>query len=69
MKFSTQAAGALLITLQKCLMEERDIVELLTEWDMEEKDGEIFVLNPPTFSPNNTENNDTQGSFIVPETN
>ena len=68
MKFSTQAAGALLMTLQKCLMEERDIVELLSGWEMEEKDGEIFVLNPPTFSPNNTEENKTQGAFIVPET-
>ncbi len=67
MKFSTQAAGALLMTLQKCLMEERDIVELLSEWEMEENDGEIFVLNPPTFSPNNTEETQTKGAFIVPE--
>jgi|ETNvirenome_6_85_1030632.scaffolds.fasta_scaffold36586_2 hypothetical protein len=50
MKFSTQATGALLMTLQKCLIEETDIVELLNEWDLESRDGEIFVLNPPVFS-------------------
>jgi len=52
MKFSTQATGALLMTLQKCLMEETDIMDLLTEWEMEERDGEVFVLNPPTLSVN-----------------
>mgnify|MGYP003664767115 CR=1 FL=1 len=47
MKFSTQATGALLMTLQKCLLEETDIVELINEWNLE---GELYVLNPPTLS-------------------
>ena len=50
MRFSTQATGALLMTLQKCLLEETDIVELLNEWNLEEREGELYVLNPPTFS-------------------
>ena len=50
MKFSTQATGALLMTLQKCLLEETDIVELLNEWNFEEREGELYVLNPPIFS-------------------
>jgi len=47
MKLSDQAVGALLMTLQKCLSEQSDITELLSDWNLEEKDGEIYVLNPP----------------------
>ena len=49
MKLSNQAVGALLMTLQKCLAEETDITELLADWDLEVKDDEIYVTNPPTF--------------------
>ena len=47
LKLSNQAVGALLMTLQKCLSEETDITELLREWKLENKDGELIVLNPP----------------------
>jgi hypothetical protein len=47
MKLSNQAIGALLMTLQKCLAEEIDITELLADWDLEVKDEEVFVVNPP----------------------
>lgn len=50
MKLSSQAVGALLMTLQKCLAEETDITELLTEWKLEVKDDEVIVINPPSFS-------------------
>jgi hypothetical protein len=59
-KLSEQACGALLMTLQKCLAEETDIVELLKEWDIEVKDNQIYVQNPPTFEV-------TKPSFEVPE--
>jgi hypothetical protein len=49
MKLSDQAVGALLMTLQKCLSEETDITELLAEWNLDVKDGEIVVVNPPSF--------------------
>jgi|TARA_R100000152_G_C6689796_1_gene121671 hypothetical protein len=49
MKFSNQAVGALLMTLQKCLSEQTDITELLSEWNLEVKDEEIVVTNPPSF--------------------
>jgi hypothetical protein len=52
MKLSNQAVGALLMTLQKCLAEETDITELLADWDLEIKDEEIFVTNPPMVSGN-----------------
>ena len=47
MKLSSQAVGALLITLQKCLSEQVDITDLLKDWNLEERDNEIYVLNPP----------------------
>ena len=52
MKLSNQAVGALLMTLQKCLAEETDITELLADWDLEIKDEEIFVTNPPMVKGN-----------------
>jgi hypothetical protein len=56
MKFSNQAVTSLMMTLQKCLLEEVDIVELLSGWEMTEKDGEIFVTNTPTVKVDNTTN-------------
>tara|TARA_Y100000592_G_C5336180_1_gene251969 strand:+ start:199 stop:399 length:201 start_codon:yes stop_codon:yes gene_type:complete len=49
MKLSDQAIGALLMTLQKCLAEETDITELLKNWRLSEDNGEINVVNPPSF--------------------
>ena len=51
MKLSNQAVGALLMTLQKCLTDQEDITELLGEWDLDIKNDEIIVLNPPAFKP------------------
>ena len=47
MKLSNQAIGALLMTLQKCLAEETDITELLSQWEVDVQEGEVVVLNPP----------------------
>lgn len=55
MKLSNQAIGALLMTLQKCLAEETDITELLADWDLEIKDKEIYVTNPPNFKAQTNE--------------
>jgi len=49
MKLSKQAVGTLLMTLQKCLIEETDITVLLEEWDLEVRDDEVWVSNPPEF--------------------
>jgi len=48
LKLSSQAVGALLMTLQKCLSEETDITELLRDWELENQEGKLVVLNPPT---------------------
>jgi len=54
MRLSDQAVGALLMTLQKCLAEQTDITDLLSEWDLGVKGDEIIVLNPPSVSVNAT---------------
>ena len=56
MKLSDQAIGALLMTLQKCLAEESDITELLSDWVLETKEDQVFVVNPPTVKPTTDEN-------------
>ena len=50
MKLSNQAVGALLITLQKCLTEQTDITDLLSNWDLEIKNNELVVTNPPAIT-------------------
>ena len=50
MKLSDQAVGALMMALQKCIMEQTDIVPLLGEMDFTSDDsGELIVENPPKF--------------------
>ena len=50
MKLSNQAKGALMMALQKCLLEETDIVPLLESMDFELTPGDddsLIVANPP----------------------
>jgi len=50
MKLSDQAVGALMMALQKCLMDQLDIVPILSEMDFTATDGgELVVENPPNF--------------------
>jgi hypothetical protein len=48
MKLSNQAIGAVMMALQKSLMEQTDIVPVLQNFQLEETDnGEVVVTNPP----------------------
>jgi hypothetical protein len=51
-KFSDQAIGALMMALQKSLMEQTDIVPVLKGFNLVvsggDEDQEIVVVNPPT---------------------
>ena len=49
MKLSDQAMGALMMVLQKCLMEQSDIVPMLKELDFVKDGDELSVENPPTL--------------------
>lgn len=50
MQLSDQAAGALLLALQKCLWEQVDIMPLLKEMVFEASDDGLVVVNPPVVS-------------------
>lgn len=48
MKLSNQAVGAVMMALQKSLLEQSDIVPVLRNFELEVMDnGEIMVKNPP----------------------
>ena len=50
MKLSDQAMGSLMMVLQKCLMEQSDIIPMLKDLDfVVTVDDEISVTNPPTL--------------------
>lgn len=58
MKLSNQAMGAIMMALQKSLLEQSDIVPTLKDFDFQLVDGEgLVVNNPPTFKMNSTEEN------------
>ena len=47
-KFSDQAIGAIMMALQKSLMEQSDIVPVLRGFKLEVDDtGEVVIVNPP----------------------
>ena len=50
MKLSDQALGAVMMALQKSLLEQSDIVPVLKEFKLaEDASGDLVVLNPPLF--------------------
>jgi len=55
MKLSDQALGAVMMALQKSLLEQSDIVPVLKGFELEEQDGELVVKNPPTVKMENLE--------------
>lgn len=47
MKFSKQAVGAVMMALQKSLMEQSDIVPVLENFKVKLSGDGLIVLNPP----------------------
>ena len=47
LKLSDEALGAVMLALQKSLLEQSDIVPVLEGFDFILKDGDLFVKNPP----------------------
>ena len=49
MKFSKQAMGAIMMALQNSILEQTDIVPVLTSFNFQLNDQEeLIVLNPPS---------------------
>ena len=52
---SNQAVGAIMMALQRSLMEQTDIVPTLTGFQIQIDDSnQLVVMNPPTVHVNNT---------------
>lgn len=63
MKLSNQAVGAVMMALQKSLLEQSDIVPVLRGFKLEVDDtGEVVVTNPPVVD---TSKGTTQKSRVV----
>ena len=50
MKLSDQALGAVMMALQKSLLEQSDIVPMLKDFNLTEQQGELVVTNPPSVN-------------------
>lgn len=70
MKLSNQALGAIMMALQKSLLEQTDIVPVLKDFDFQtDEDERLSVMNPPNFiiegerhDPSTIEKKSTVGS-------
>ena len=68
MKLTNQAVGAIMMALQKSLLEQSDIVPVLKEMDFvldsnsDEEEG-LAVLNPPVVSLEGTDLGEMLGSL------
>ena len=47
LQLSDQAVGALMMALQKSLMEQSDIVPVIKSFKLKESDVGLMVMNPP----------------------
>ena len=48
LKLSDEALGAVMLALQKSLMEQSDIIPVLKGFDFKiNKDEELYIMNPP----------------------
>ena len=66
MKLSNQAMGAVMLALQKALLEQSDIVPVLQQFNFQlGENEELIVLNPPTFSIDNEESNFEEKNHTV----
>lgn len=53
LKLSDEALGAVMMALQKSLMEQSNIVPVLKGFDFQTNEkNELFVMNPPMFKMN-----------------
>jgi len=63
-KLSSQAIGAIMMALQKSLIEQTDIVPTLQGFEIQVDDsGELLVMNPPTFEVPETKKQNIETSI------
>ena len=68
MTLSNQALGAIMMALQKSLMEQSDIVPLLQGFEFVDTTEGLTVQNPPAFQVKNTEfNKQKEEGILTPD--
>tara|TARA_A100001391_G_scaffold188910_2_gene159829 strand:+ start:392 stop:613 length:222 start_codon:yes stop_codon:yes gene_type:complete len=72
MKLSNQAIGALMMALQKSLMEQSDIVPMLKEMNLQldpedQSQSTLVVTNPPVVSLDGVTVSDTEEALTMEE--
>jgi hypothetical protein len=72
MKLSNQAIGALMMALQKSLMEQSDIVPVLKEMNLQvdpedQSQATLVVTNPPVVSLDGLTVSDTEEALTMEE--
>jgi len=64
MQLTNQALGAVMIALQKSLMEQSDITPVLQSFVFTETDEGLVVENPPILEIDNTETDETTDADV-----
>lgn len=47
LKLSTQAIATFALVIQKCILEQKNVVDIFRTLELDNQDGELVVLNPP----------------------
>jgi len=68
MKLSNQAMGAIMLALQKCLLEQSDIVEIIGNFNFQlNENEELIVHDPPVVSYDEPETDDDDADNMTRE--
>ena len=61
LKLSDEALGAIMMALQKSLLEQSDIVPMLKNFDFKtNEENELYVMNPPIVKFDNSDDDDEE---------
>jgi len=64
LKLSNAAMGAIMMALQKSLMEQSDIVPVLKGFNFEiDQNEELYIMNPPVLKLDESDEDHPAGSF------
>lgn len=56
MKLTNQAMGAIMMALQKCLMEQSDITKIIGDFQFQlDENEQLLVINPPVVATDASE--------------
>ena len=69
MNLSNQALGAIMMALQKSLMEQSDIVPVLQGFILTETDEGLVIENPPVIELNIEDNDDDETTEEIQKDN